>query len=98
MKKTVNKLSEILSLPIGTKLYRATQTDIEWWYFAGENPKSKGSIMLISAGNMQRIHGEYIGDSEILPYYLNYNQACKELLKNAERNVKTIQKIFIDKQ
>lgn len=96
---TVKTLDEIKKLPLGTTLYRPTPTKINWWYYAGINPKSEQSIMLISSGNIQDIHGEYWGNDNIYDFfYLSYEEACKVCFQKAQDNVKKVKRIFLKEE
>lgn len=95
--KIVETLEQFKKLKIGTQLYLPQETNISNYYYAGENPLSKGSIILIHGGNVQKMHGEYIGRGKgSCQYYVNYNDACEVLLLQAQRNVQTIKEIFIN--
>ena len=92
-------LEEIKQLPLGTKLYVPGDTDIQWWYYAGINPVADKYIMLVSAGNVAKMHSEYINyEWRRREYYLEYEEACQKLLENAKQNVEKVQRIFIDKK
>jgi len=95
--KTVKTFEEISALPLKTKIYLPTETNIKWWYYAGVNPMANLSVMLISAGSVQKIDGLYLGRDSADTYYLNYDEACAALLENAKSNVSKVQRIFIDK-
>ncbi len=98
-KKTVSTIEEIEQLPLGTKLYRPTEHNIDWWYYAGINPVAKNYIILISAGNVAKLHCEYMKYSwKDNTYWLNYEECCLQLLENAKKNVEIVQKIYIDKK
>lgn len=97
LRGTVNTLKQIMALPLGTCLFSPTPTEINWVYYYGPNPKSEGSIILGSAGNVNTIHGEYIGKEKLKhPYYLDYQEACYECLKMAKANIKIVEDIFIN--
>lgn len=90
---TVTTIEEYKALELGTKLYMATDTQIRWWYYAGINPKSPKSVMLIDSGNVQHMRGEYIGDDPDTSYLLNYDDAKRQLHANAEKNVEKVKRI-----
>lgn len=97
--KIVKTLEEITALPLGTKMYLPTKTKINWWFYAGVNPKSSTSVMLVTSGNIQVIEGIYLGKGANLnAYYLDYSDACQKLLENAQKNVETVKTIYIDNQ
>lgn len=91
---TVTTLEEYKELELGTKLYSARDTNIVWWYYGGINPKSPKSVILISAGNVQEMRGEYIGEDPDITYLLDYEDAKRQLHTNAEKNVEKVKRIF----
>ncbi len=95
--KTISTIEEFKVLPLGTKLYEPTAILVEYYYFAGINPKYKESIMLISSYDMNKIKGVYIGSKENHIYYLDYNEACMTNLEKAKENVKLIEDCFNSK-
>lgn len=95
--KAITKLSQFKDLPLGTTVHRATVQDVEWWYYAGLNPKSANYVMLVSSYNIGKMECHHIGDDQTLePYYLEYKDACKALLEKAKENLKTVEDIFIN--
>lgn len=93
----ITTIEQFRELPLGTKLYKPGISNIKWWYYAGINPKQKDSIMLVSAGSVHVIEGEYTGYSfSKTEYWLNYDEACLQLLENAKKNVETVKMIFVD--
>lgn len=96
--KIVKTIEELKALPLGTDLYRPTKTNIDHWYYAGINPKSPNHIMLISSGSVEKITCEYMNYSwKDYTYWLDYDEACAQLLENAKKNVEIVKRIFIDK-
>jgi hypothetical protein len=97
--KKIATIQELTQLDLGAKLYRATSTQVKWWYYAGINPLSSNSIMLISSGNIQEIHGEWTDNGIIRePFFITYEDVCAQLLLNAQENVLSIKRIYIDRQ
>ncbi len=90
----IETLEQIKILQLGTKLYLPTECRIDWWYYAGINPRSDKSIMLISAGDVNELKGMYYANKN-KPFYLNYEDACNVLLENALENVDKVKRIFL---
>lgn len=95
--KIVRTQKEIQALPLGTKLYKPTETNVRWWHYAGVNPMSVNHIMCVTAGNVAEIECFYMAGHTEHVFYLDYREACEALLENAKENVEKVQRIFIDK-